>query len=213
MSGGVQLNLGDANAVISAFEAIAQRVRAINPAAFLGVTVQPMVNLEGYELILGSSIDPQFGSVMLFGSGGQLVEVFQDRSLALGPLNTTLARRMMEQTRIYKAWQGVRGRSAIDLVKLEQLLVRFSQLIVEPPQISEIDINPLLISPESAIALDARVVLKTTENPILPAIRPYPTQYVQKWSTEGDRPITSRPIRPEDEPLILNSNHTEAKEC
>jgi acetyltransferase len=131
------------------------------------------------------------------------VEVFQDRSLALPPLNTTLARRMMEQTRIYKALQGVRGRSAIDLVQLEQLLVRFSQLIVEQPQISEIDINPLLVSPEGAIALDARVVLQTTENPVLPAIRPYPTQYVQKWSTEGDRPITIRPIRPEDEPLMV----------
>ncbi|MEG4008368.1 bifunctional acetate--CoA ligase family protein/GNAT family N-acetyltransferase [Microcoleus sp. Pol11C1] len=201
--GGVKLNLGDAKAVISAFEAIAQRVRAIDPAAFLGVTVQPMVHLEGYELILGSSIDPQFGPVMLFGSGGQLVEVFQDRSLALPPLNTTLARRMMEQTRIYKALQGVRGRSAIDLVQLEQLLVRFSQLIVEQPQIAEIDINPLLVSPEGAIALDARVVLQTTENPISPAIRPYPTQYVQTWSTNGDRPITIRPIRPEDEPLMV----------
>ncbi|MEG4091628.1 bifunctional acetate--CoA ligase family protein/GNAT family N-acetyltransferase [Microcoleus sp. Pol12B4] len=201
--GGVKLNLGDAKAVISAFEAIAQRVRAIDPAAFLGVTVQPMVHLEGYELILGSSIDPQFGPVMLFGSGGQLVEVFQDRSLALPPLNTTLARRMMEQTRIYKALQGVRGRSAIDIVQLEQLLVRFSQLIVEQPQIAEIDINPLLVSPEGAIALDARVVLQTTENAISPAIRPYPTQYVQTWSTNGDRPITIRPIRPEDEPLMV----------
>ncbi|MBE9161490.1 bifunctional acetate--CoA ligase family protein/GNAT family N-acetyltransferase [Tychonema sp. LEGE 06208] len=199
--GGVQLNLGDAKAVISAFEAIAQRVRAIDPAAFLGVTVQPMVRLEGYELILGSSIDPQFGPVMLFGSGGQLVEVFQDRSLALPPLNTTLARRMMEQTRIYKALQGVRGRSAIDLEKLEQLLVRFSQLIVEQPQIAEIDINPLLVSPEGAIALDARVVLQTTENTISPAIRPYPVQYVQQWSTDSS--ITIRPIRPEDEPLMV----------
>ncbi|WP_373535864.1 bifunctional acetate--CoA ligase family protein/GNAT family N-acetyltransferase [Microcoleus sp.] len=199
--GGVQLNLGDAKAVISAFEAIAQRVRAIDPAAFLGVTVQPMVRLEGYELILGSSIDPQFGPVMLFGSGGQLVEVFQDRALALPPLNTTLARRMMEQTRIYKALQGVRGRSAIDLEKLEQLLVRFSQLIVEQPQIAEIDINPLLVSPEGAIALDARVVLQTTENTISPAIRPYPVQYVQQWSTDSS--ITIRPIRPEDEPLMV----------
>ncbi|MEG4806219.1 bifunctional acetate--CoA ligase family protein/GNAT family N-acetyltransferase [Microcoleus sp. F8-D3] len=201
--GGVQLNLSSSNAVISAFEGISDRVRAIDPAAFLGVTVQPMVHLEGYELILGSSIDPQFGPVMLFGSGGQLVEVFQDRSLALPPLNTTLARRMMEQTRIYKALQGVRGRKAIDLVQLEQLLVRFSQLIVEQPLISELDINPLLVSPSGAIALDARVVLQTTENPISPAIRPYPTQYVQEWSTKGDRPITIRPIRPEDEPLMV----------
>lgn len=201
--GGVQLNLCNPNAVISAFEAIAARVRAIDPAAFLGVTVQQMVHLEGYELILGSSIDPQFGPVMLFGSGGQLVEVFQDRSLALPPLNTTLARRMMEQTRIYKALQGVRGRSAIDLERLEQLLVRFSQLIVEQPLICEIDINPLLVSPEGAIALDARVVLHSAENAILPAIRPYPTQYVQQWSTQTDHPIMIRPIRPEDEPLMV----------
>jgi acetyltransferase len=201
--GGVQLNLCNPSAVISAFEAIAQRVRAIDPAAFLGVTVQPMVHLEGYELILGSSIDPQFGPVMLFGSGGQLVEVFQDRSLALPPLNTTLARRMMEQTRIYKALQGVRGRSAIDLEQLEQLLVRFSQLIVEQPQICEIDINPLLVSPQGAIALDARVVLHSPENAILPAIRPYPVQYVQEWSTQTDAPIAIRPIRPEDEPLMV----------
>jgi acetyltransferase len=97
----------------------------------------------------------------------------------------------------------VRGRDAIDLEKLEQLLVRFSQLIVEQPQICEIDINPLLVSPQGAIALDARVVLHSPENTILPAIRPYPVQYVQEWSTLGDLPITIRPIRPEDKPLMV----------
>lgn len=202
--GGVQLNLSNDSAVVSAFGEIAERVRAIDPAAFLGVTVQPMVKLEGYELILGSSIDPQFGPVMLFGTGGQLVEVFQDRSIAIPPLNTTLARRMMEQTRIYKALQGVRGRKPIDLGKLEQLLVRFSQLIVEQPQISEIDINPLLVSPEGAIALDARVVLHAEEKVISPAIRPYPVQYFQEWQNlQGDL-LTIRPIRPEDEPLMVH---------
>ncbi|HLO47027.1 MAG TPA: bifunctional acetate--CoA ligase family protein/GNAT family N-acetyltransferase [Kamptonema sp.] len=205
--GGVHLSLCDALAVKRAFEAIASKVGSINPEAFLGVTVQPMVKIEGYELILGSSLDPQFGPVMLFGMGGQLVEIFQDRALALPPLNTTLARRMMEQTRIYKALQGVRGRKAIDLAKLEQLLVSFSQLIVEQPQIREIDINPLLVSPEGAIALDARVVLHTTADSAayrpIPAIRPYPTKYVQQWeSRKGDR-ITIRPIRPEDEPLMV----------
>ena len=84
---------------------------------FLGVTVQPMVKAEGYELIVGSSIDPQFGPVLLFGWGGTLVEVFKDRSLALPPLNTTLARRMMEQTRIIKALRGVRGRKSVDLAR------------------------------------------------------------------------------------------------
>jgi hypothetical protein len=86
---------------------------------FQGVTVQPMVQLEGYELIIGSSLDPQFGPVLLFGTGGQLVEVFKDRALALPPLNSTLARRMMEQTKIYKALKGVRGRKPVDLAALE----------------------------------------------------------------------------------------------
>jgi acetyltransferase len=204
--GGVRLNLGDAAAVSQAFAEIKSKVNSIDAAAFLGVTVQPMVKLEGYELILGSSLDPQFGAVMLFGMGGQLVEIFQDRSLALPPLNTTLARRMMEQTRVYQALQGVRGRKAIDLAKLEQLLVNFSQLIVEQPQIREIDINPLLVSPEGMIALDARVLLHTdasfADRP-LPAIRPYPTKYVQDWeSRQGDR-LKIRPIRPEDEPLMV----------
>jgi acetyltransferase len=204
--GGVRLNLGDAAAVSRAFEAIASKVRSIDPHAFLGVTVQPMVKMEGYELILGSSLDPQFGAVMLFGMGGQLVEIFQDRALALPPLNTTLARRMMEQTRIYKALQGVRGRQAIDLAKLEQLLVSFSQLIVEQPQIREIDINPLLVSPEGMIALDARVLLHTTadfaDRPV-PAILPYPTKYVQQWESRKGDCLTIRPIRPEDEPLMV----------
>ena len=204
--GGVRLNLCDAAAVSLAFKAISTKVRSIDPEAFLGVTVQPMVKMEGYELILGSSIDPQFGAVMLFGMGGQLVEIFQDRALALPPLNTTLARRMMEQTRIYKALQGVRGRKAIDMAKLEQLLVNFSQLVVEQPQIREIDINPLLVSPDGIIALDARVLMHTdvdiNQRP-LPAIRPYPTKYVQQWeSIKGDR-LSIRPIRPEDEPLMV----------
>ena len=115
---------------------------------FQGVTVQPMVKLDGYELIIGSSLDPQFGPVMLFGTGGQLVEVFKDRALALPPLNSTLALRLMEQTNILKALKGVRGRKPVDLAALEDLLVRFSQLVVEQPWIKEIDINPLLASPE-----------------------------------------------------------------
>lgn len=213
--GGVHLNLADAAAVSRAFAEIESKVSAIDPEAFLGVTVQPMVKMEGYELILGSSLDPQFGAVILFGMGGQLVEIFQDRALALPPLNTTLARRMMEQTRIYKALQGVRGRQAIDLAKLEQLLVSFSQLIVEQPQIREIDINPLLVSPDGMVALDARVLLHTTadfaQKP-LPAIRPYPTKYVQEWeSPKGDR-LTIRPIRPEDEPLMVKFHQSLSEE-
>ena len=126
---------------------------------FQGVTVQPMVKLDGYELIIGSSLDTQFGPVLLFGTGGTLVEVYKDRALGLPPLNTTLARRMMEQTKIFEALEGVRGRKPVDIEALERLLVRFSQLVVEQRWIKEIDINPLLASPERIIALDARIVL------------------------------------------------------
>lgn len=106
-----------------------------------------MISHAGYELILGSRLDPQFGPVLLFGAGGQLVEVFQDHALALRPLTTTLARRMVERTRIFTALKGVRGRQPLDIAALEQLLVRFSQLVVDQPWIKEIDINPLLAAP------------------------------------------------------------------
>ncbi|WP_035988563.1 bifunctional acetate--CoA ligase family protein/GNAT family N-acetyltransferase [Leptolyngbya sp. KIOST-1] len=199
--GGVQLNLDSDHAVRRAFDRIATSVAEKAGAEhFQGVTVQPMIRVDGYELILGSSQDPQFGPVLLFGTGGQLVEVFQDSAIALPPLTSTLARRLMEQTRIYHALQGVRGRAAVDLDALEQILVRFSQLVAEQPDIASIDINPLLASPNGLLALDARVILRdpATPSPRL-AIRPYPTQYTWPWR-DG---ITIRPIRPEDEPLII----------
>jgi acetyltransferase len=206
--GGVQLNLSDSAAVRAAYCAIEASVREKAGAGhFQGVTVQPMLDLSGYELILGSSLDLQFGPVLLFGAGGQLVEVLQDRALGLPPLNTTLARRMMEQTRIYTALKGVRGREPVDLAALERLMVRFSQLVAEQRWIKEIDINPLLASPEQLICLDARVVLHGPEvqEDQLPhlAIRPYPTQYVAPWSMADGTSVTIRPIRPEDEPLMV----------
>jgi acetyltransferase len=205
--GGVQLNLTDAEAVQTAFTGIEKSVaEKVGAGHFLGVTVQPMAKLDGYELILGSSIDSQFGPVLLFGLGGQLVEVFKDRALGLPPLTTTLARRMMERTNIYTALKGVRGRDPVDLVALERLLVRFSQLITEQRWIKELDINPLLASPERLIALDARVVLfdKDTKEEQLPklAIRPYPIQYVGTWTAKDKTNVTIRPILPEDEALL-----------
>jgi acetyltransferase len=210
--GGVKLNLQDEDAVRKAYQSIQASVTEKAGAEhFGGVTVQPMVKLDGYELILGSSIDPQFGPVLLFGSGGQLVEVYKDRALALPPLNSTLAQRLMEQTQIHKALKGVRGRKPVNLVALESLLVRFSQLVVEQSAISEIDINPLIASPESLLALDARVVLhdpaKQKDVP-KSAIRPYPMQYVSQWMMSDGREFTIRPIRPEDEPLMAEFHRT-----
>jgi acetyltransferase len=221
--GGVQLNLQNAESVKLAYQNIETSVKQKAKAAdFLGVTVQPMIKTDGYELIIGSSLDPQFGPVLLFGAGGQLVEVFQDSSIALPPLNTTLARRMMEQTKIYKALQGVRGRKSIDIAALEQLMVEFSQLVVEQPGIKEIDINPLLaipptpIHPGGLIALDARIVLHSAdvEKHQLPklAIRPYPSQYISNWKLNNGTPITIRPIRPEDEPLMVEFHKTLSEE-
>ncbi|HYO08860.1 MAG TPA: bifunctional acetate--CoA ligase family protein/GNAT family N-acetyltransferase [Tepidisphaeraceae bacterium] len=207
--GGVKLNLTGADAVSAAFGQIKKSVTEKAGAEhFAGVTVQKMVKLsDAYELIVGSSIDPQFGPVLLFGTGGQLVEVFKDRSLALPPLNATLARRMMEQTRIFAALKGVRGREPVDVAALEQLMVRFGQLVVEQRWIKEVDINPLLASPDGLVALDARVVLHdaTVTEAALPklAIRPYPTQYVHDWTMKDGTPLTVRPIRPEDEPLLI----------
>ncbi len=212
--GGVQLNIENADEVRDAYERIRVGVTTARGAEhFQGVSVQPMVtNRDGYELIIGSSIDPQFGPVLLFGSGGTLVEVFKDRSLALPPLTTTLARRMMEGTKIYEALHGVRGRQAVDLNALEKLLVRFSQMIVEQPWIAECDINPLVASPEHLLALDGRVVLHPAaladENLPQPAIRPYPSQYVENWKADDGMEFVMRPIRPEDEPMMVRFHET-----
>jgi acetyltransferase len=208
--GGVQLNLKDEAEVRKAFNDIKTSVTQKKGAEhFQGVTVQKMIKLsDGYEIILGSSIDPQFGPVLLFGMGGQLVEVFKDKALALPPLNTTLARRMMETTKIYKALKGVRGRKPVDLAALEKLMVGFSQLVAEQRWIKEIDINPLFASGDDLVALDARVILhepKTTEDKLPKlAIRPYPTQYVGTWKMKNGSKVTIRPIRPEDEPALVN---------
>jgi acetyltransferase len=205
--GGVKLNLNSPEAVREAYGEIQLNVTSRAGAdSFEGVTVQPMVRQDGYELIVGSSVDSQFGPVILFGSGGQLVEVYRDRALALPPLNTTLAQRMMEQTKVYQAMKGVRGRKPVNWESLEGVLVRFSYIPIELPRIKEIDVNPLLASAEGLTALDARIVLFDGATPDSalphPAIRPYPTQYVSSWTMRDGQKVLIRPIRPEDEPLM-----------
>ena len=210
---GVSLRLQTSEQVREAFRGIQSAVTSkVGAAHFQGVTVQPMVRRDGYELILGSSIDPQFGPVILFGSGGVMVEVYRDHALALPPLNTTLAQRMMEQTKIYSALHGVRGRKPVDLAAIEELLIRFSQLVLEQPWIKEIDINPLLATPDQLLALDARIIVHdanvAVEQLPRPAIRPYPSQYIWEWQLKDGTPVTIRPIRPEDEPLMVAFHRT-----
>jgi acetyltransferase len=205
---GVWLDLTMPDEVRTAFREIREAVHQRAADGFDGVTVQPMVKLDGYELILGSSLDPQFGPVLLFGAGGQLVEILGDRALGFPPLTTTLARRLLEQTRIQRALRGIRGRKPTDLAALESVLVRFSQMIAEQRRIKEVDINPLFASPGGIVALDARIVLHDAaltdaDLPTL-AIRPYPEQYTCSFVLADGAAVRIRPIRPEDEPLMVH---------
>ncbi len=210
-AGGVYLDLRDESEVQKAYNKIKTTVQTVHGLeSFQGVTVQSMISLDGYEIIIGSNLDPQFGPVLLFGSGGRMVEVYRDYALGLPPLNTTLARRMMEQTRIYAALKDARDN--IDLAALEQLLVQFSLLVVEQRWIKEIEVNPLLVSSKQLVVLDARVVLHGLDvNPeSIPeiAIHPYPAQYSSPWVMRNGTPIIIRPIRPEDEPQMVKFHET-----
>jgi acetyltransferase len=212
--GGVKLNLKSEKEVEKAFQEIYNSVKKfLKEEDFQGVTVQKMVSINGYELILGSSADPQFGPVILFGTGGKLVEVFRDRALALPPLNSTLAIRLMERTKVFKALKGVRGEKGVNLDFLEIVLIRFSKLISEYPIIKECDINPLLATSNEIIALDARIVLHSKEEKKVDlAIRPYPIEHIKSSSTKEGIPITFRPIKPEDEILVSDFLKTLSKE-
>ncbi len=211
--GGVQLDLRDSDAVRMAYRLIERSIRDRRGSdAFQGVTIAPMVQGEGYEIILGSATDPQLGPVVAFGAGGQLAEIVKDCALGLPPLNATLAEHLIEQCRISKALEGVRGRRPVDLASLEAVLIRFSLLVAEQRRIKEIDINPLSVSPDRIVALDARIVLhgpeiSESEIPKL-AIRPYPTDYMGQCTLNEGTPVTLRPICPEDEPLMADFHRT-----
>jgi acetyltransferase len=215
--GGVQLGLRDEEDVRRAFDRIqsnlAERGQA---AAFEGVTVQPMLHGRGYELIVGSSLDPLFGPTVLFGAGGVLVEILKDNALALPPLTRTLARRLIERTRIHDALKGTRGLPAAPLDDLELLLVRFSRLVADVADVAEIEINPLIVQGQSIVAVDARATLvpagfKEAKPPSRLAIRPYPNQYDAPFRLADGKEVMIRAIRPEDEPLIveLHARHSD----
>lgn len=209
-AGGVILNVNSPREVRDAFELLIQRATAYNPnAQIIGVTVQPMVEKKGHEVIIGGKTDPVFGPVILFGMGGVGVELFKDCSIGLPPLNTTLIRRMMEETKVYRLLKGYRGSTPVDLKKLDETILMFSQLLVDFPQIKEIDINPLLISEKEASILDARIVIdidkvcKKFEPHEHMVISPYPKKYEILWLLKNGQEVLLRPIKPEDEPMWL----------
>jgi acetyltransferase len=207
--GGVELNLPDDEAVRRAWQDIVSRAESKRPGArILGVTVQPMiVHPQGRELILGAKRDPVFGSVLLVGAGGTAAEIWQDSALELPPLSERLARRMLESLRSWPLLKGYRDKPAVNVDQLIETLMRVSYLIAQVPEIMELDINPLLATPEGTVALDARIILSSDPIPqsanAYPhlAIRPYPDEFTRQVSLPDGTPILLRPIRPEDEPL------------
>jgi acetyltransferase len=209
-AGGVVLDIGTEEEVRRQFDALIERAKSFKPSAqIVGVTVQPMIGRGGYELIVGGKTDPLFGPVILFGMGGVGVELYKDCSVALPPLNTTLIRRMLEETKVYQLLKGYRNQPRANLELLEKTLLLFSQLLVDFPQIKEIDINPLLLSESTIHILDARVLIdkdralreQDLRAPLV--ISPYPKKYETRWRMRNGVEVLLRPIKPEDEPMWL----------
>ena len=207
---GVVLNITSEEEVREAFNEITRRAKEYKPGAKLtGVTVQPMIKKLGYEVILGSKKDPLFGPIILFGMGGVGVELYRDVAFGRPPLNQPLARRIMEETKVYQLLKGYRKHPPANLKLLEELMIRFSQMLLDLPQLKEVDINPLFIDEKEALALDARVVLdleevfKETKPHTHLVISPYPKKYETLWPLRDGRKVLLRPIKPKDEPLWL----------
>ena len=204
--GGVALGLLGPGAVRDAASAMIERIRAARPEARIeGFSVQPMVHRPGaYELIAGVIDDVQFGPVILFGQGGTAVEVIADRALGLPPLNMQLAAEIITRTRIYKQLKGFRGVQPANLEAIALTLIRIAQMVIEHPEIAELDVNPLLADASGVIALDARVKIAEPRGAGAErlAIRPYPKALEEEVVLDGGQRFLLRPIRPEDEPAL-----------
>ncbi|MDP2957397.1 MAG: bifunctional acetate--CoA ligase family protein/GNAT family N-acetyltransferase [Longimicrobiales bacterium] len=204
--GGVMLNLEGPALVERAARDMEERVRATHPdAALEGFSVQATVRRPGArEIIIGASEDPQFGPVILFGQGGTAVEVINDVSLGFPPLNLKLARALMSRTRIHRILEGYRDVPAANLDAVALTLVKVSQLIVDLPQVVELDLNPLLVDSYGVMALDARVRVRPRSQAPVPrlAIRPYPKQLEEEVELADGRTLLLRPVLPEDEPAL-----------
>jgi acetyltransferase len=207
-SGGIILNIKTEKEAEDAYTQIISRAREYKPDADIGeVALQRMIGDIDCELILGCRKDPIFGPAIMFGQGGTGVEIYQDVAVGFPPLNQVLSRMLMEQTKVHTLLKGYRNKPPANLRLLEEYLGRFSQLIIDFPEITEVDINPLAVVGDDFIALDARMVidqevtLQGAEPHSHLAIEPYPRKYMEQWVLEDNNPVTLRPIRPEDEPL------------
>ena len=207
--GGVEIGICSAKDLERAYTEMHERVGRRAPGAVIeGVSVQSMVKPIDYELIFGMKKDRQFGSVLVFGAGGVGAEGLADFAVSLPPLNQVLARRMMEETRIFKSMQHApRGVEPPDFAALDQMLVQLSNIVVDFPEIAEIDVNPVVVSGGKPIAVDARIIIDKSvldgspETPHL-IIAPYPSHLVAPWKLTEGTEVLLRPIKPEDEDMI-----------
>jgi acetyltransferase len=204
---GVRLGLASSHAVRAAYVDILAAAQRLRPEARLdGVAVEPMaMRPHAREVLLGVTTDPVLGPVIAFGAGGVEVEALQDRAVTLPPLNRYLAQDLIRRTRVATLLGAFRNRPPVDMTALENILLRVSEMVCELPWLIEMDINPLLVDADGALALDARIVVA----PRVPgadryghmAIHPYPTHRVMRWQLPGGNDVTIRPIRPEDAEL------------
>ena len=209
--GGVLLNITGDEMLRLGFRQLIENIRRHLPEARIdGITVQKMADIQNaVELIVGFKKEKMFGTVMLVGTGGITAELFKDQRLEFPPLNERLARQMIESLKIYPLLKGYRGSPPKNVDKLVEVLIRLSYLAADYPEIEELDINPLLVTPKQVIALDARIVIDPEEtgkksidyHHLL--IRPYPERLIRKATLRDGTEVTLRPIKPEDEPLWL----------
>jgi acetyltransferase len=209
--GGVALNIKDEEMVRATFRNMIKTAAQKRPDARIdGVTVQKMVNTkDGVELIVGTKKDPTFGTVMLVGMGGVTAELFKYKRLEFPPLNEQLALQMLESLKIYPLLKGYRGDTPKNVDKLIEALIRMSYLAADYPEIAELDINPLVVTPTDVIALDARIVVdeEIMKKPVKEyshlILRPYPESLIKTTILKDGTEIILRPIKPEDEPMWL----------
>ena len=202
---GIKLDLRTETEVAEAFREVTEKARDHNPEAnILGVTLQPMITQVDYEILLGAKKDQNFGPVILFGMGGIFTEIVKDRTIGLPPLNVCLARRLMEETKVYTLLKGYRNRTPANMELLEEMILRLSQLVIDFPEILELDMNPVVVTNGKPVAVDARMLLEPAvrPSPLHLVISPYPEQYESHEVTSAGVAVFIRPIKPEDAPLL-----------
>jgi acetyltransferase len=210
--GGIALDIKNDEILVAAFHGIMERVHKNAPNARIdGITVQKMIDLkDSVQMILGIKKDPIFGTVILVGKGGTEAELFADRRLEFPPLNERLANQMLESLNIYPLLTGYRGSEPKNINKLVEVMIRLSYLAADYPEIEELDINPIIVTKDDVVALDASVMIdgETLKNPVQPyshlLLRPYPERYIKKIKLHDGTDTLLRPIKPEDEPLWLD---------